>query len=65
MDKQDCTSGSVGDFMLDVADEVIDQLEGIVIFISSLSAVVTPLYWVSGENNGVNGGGVRGIGYGG
>lgn len=37
--------------MLDIADAVIDQLESIVDFITSLSVVVAPLYWVSGEKH--------------
>lgn len=46
---QDCASGSVGDFMNFIARALVSQLQNVVEFISSLSAVVVPLYWVSGE----------------
>ncbi|CAM9874336.1 unnamed protein product, partial [Ectocarpus sp. 13 AM-2016] len=43
----DCANGSVGDFMLDISVALIDRLEGVVDFISSLSAVTAPLLVVS------------------
>lgn len=36
---------------MNIADEIIDQLDDVVTFIGSISAVTTPLYWVSGEKN--------------
>ena len=45
---QDCTNGSVGDFMTDIADALILQFDGIVEFITSLTTVVAPLAWVAG-----------------
>ncbi|CAM9207574.1 unnamed protein product [Ectocarpus sp. 8 AP-2014] len=43
----DCADGSVGDFMLEISVALIDRLEGVVDFISSLSAVTAPLLVVS------------------
>ncbi|CAM9288430.1 unnamed protein product, partial [Hapterophycus canaliculatus] len=42
-----CVTGSVGEFMLGIAAALINRLESIVDFISSLSQVAAPLVWVS------------------
>lgn len=47
--RQDCATGSVGDFILEIADGLGTRLDGVVDFIDSLSTISEPLTEVSGE----------------
>ncbi|CAM9568170.1 unnamed protein product, partial [Scytosiphon promiscuus] len=47
----DCATGSVGRFMLNIAAALIDRLENVVDFITSLSQVAAPLLLVSSKLN--------------